>query len=83
MTDFNAINENLNATTPATVNVDLITLGGVNQVTVNYGQTIAEFKRANSLGDAKVANSNGEILADTAIITENTELYISTPKRNG
>jgi len=83
MTDFNAINENLNATTPATVSVNLVTLGGVNQLTVAYGQTIAEFKRANSLGDAKVANSNGEILSDSAIITEDTELYISTPKRNG
>lgn len=83
MADFNAINENLNATTPATVSVNLVTLGGVNQLTVSYGQTIADFKRANSLGDAKVANGNGEILSDSAIITEDTELYISTPKRNG
>jgi hypothetical protein len=83
MADFNAINENLNSTTPATVSVNLVTLGGVNQLTVSYGQTIAEFKRANALGDAKVANGNGEILSDSAIITEDTELYISTPKRNG
>lgn len=83
MADFNAISENLNSTAPATVNVNLVTLGGVNQLTVRYGQTIAEFKRANSLSDAKVANGNGEILSDSAIITEDTELYISTPKRNG
>lgn len=83
MADFNAINENLNSTNPATVSVNLVTLGGVTQSSVRYGMTVAEFKRANNLGDAKVANAEGEILTDSAVITEDTELYISTPKRNG
>lgn len=83
MADFNAINENLNSTNPSTVNVNLVTLGGVTQSSVRYGMTVAEFKRANGLGDAKVANADGEILTDSAVITEDTELYISTPKRNG
>ena len=83
MADFNAINENLNSTNPSTVNVNLVTLGDVTQSSVRYGMTVAEFKRANGLGDAKVANADGEILTDSAVITEDTELYISTPKRNG
>ena len=74
MADFNAINENLNSTTPATVSVNLVTLGGVNQLTVSYGQTIAEFKRANSLGDAKVANwmccPEGNNNADACFVAE-------------
>lgn len=84
MTDFNAINNSLNQpAAPATVEVTLVTLGGATTSTVNYGMTISEFKSRNSLGDANIANVAGDLLSNDAIITEDTELFIATPKRNG
>ena len=84
MTKYNAIKEGLNQPArPETVEVSLITLGGVNTSNVAYGMTIADFKAKNSLGDANIANADGEVLANSAVITEDMELFVSTPKRNG
>lgn len=83
MADFNAINENLNSVESSTVQVNLVTLGGVSTSEVTYGMTISEFKTRNGLGDAKIANAEGDILSGSDIITEDMELYISTPKKNG
>lgn len=84
MADFNAIQEGLNQPArPETVEVSLVTLGGVNTSNVAYGMTIADFKARNGLGDANIANADGEVLANSAVITEDMELFVSTPKRNG
>lgn len=84
MADFNAIQEGLNRPArPKTVEVSLVTLGSVNTSNVSYGTTIADFKRANGLGDANIANADGEVLANSAVITKDMELFVSTPKRNG
>ena len=83
MADFNAINENLNSVESSTVQVNLVTLGGVSTSEVTYGMTISEFKTRNGLGYAKISNAEGDILSGSDVITEDMELYISTPKKNG
>lgn len=66
-----------------TVNVELITLSGVKTIEVEEGMTIKEFKEMNGLIDVKIVNDDGDVLTNNDIIDEDTQLFISTPKKNG
>lgn len=78
---FENINNSLNAAD--TVKVSIVTLAGVNTVEVAEGMTIADFKTRNNLEGTKIVDKDGDALSASDVITEDMELFVSTPKKNG
>lgn len=71
-----------------TVEVSITTVGiPPKKFTCSPGTTVADFKSANGLSNAKLAVKNPDgsarLLADDETISSNTELYTSTAKENG
>lgn len=76
MPNFDAFNNN-------EIEVELITLSGVQTVKATEGMTVKEFKEANNLVGTKIIDDDSNLLRDTDTIEEGMQLYISTPKKNG
>jgi len=77
MPNFDALNES------AEIQVELVTLAGVEKITATEGMTVKEFKEANNLVGTKMIDDNSEVLRDSDTITEGMQIYVSTPKKNG
>lgn len=77
MPNFDALNES------AEIQVELITLAGVEKITATEGMTVKEFKEANNLVGTKMIDDNSDVLRDSDTITEGMQIYVSTPKKNG
>lgn len=77
MLNFDALNES------AEIQVELVTLAGVEKITATEGMTVKEFKEANNLVGTKMIDDNSDVLRDSDTITEGMQIYVSTPKKNG
>jgi hypothetical protein len=77
MPNFDALNES------AEIQVELVTLAGVEKITATEGMTVKEFKEANNLVGTKMIDDNSDVLRDSDTITEGMQIYVSTPKKNG
>jgi LysM repeat protein len=77
MPNFDALNES------AEIQVELVTLAGVEKITAKEGMTVKEFKEANNLVGTKMIDDNSDVLRDSDIIEEGMQIYVSTPKKNG
>jgi LysM repeat protein len=77
MLNFDALNES------AEIQVELVTLAGVEKITAKEGMTVKEFKEANNLVGTKMIDDNSDVLRDSDIIEEGMQIYVSTPKKNG
>ena len=78
--DINAVNNALNT---ENVKVSIVSLGGVNDYEISAGTTVRELKSRYGLSDMKIVTGDGSVLSDTDTISSDTQLYVSTPKRNG
>lgn len=77
MPNFDALNES------AEIQVELVTLAGVEKITATEGMTVKEFKEANNLVGTKMIDDNSDVLRDSDTLTEGMQIYVSTPKKNG
>ena len=69
--------------TTATINVELVKLGQVDNIQVPSGITVSEFKYMNGLSNyIKILDSNGNLLKNEDTIMENCTLFMSAPKKN-
>jgi len=83
MTDYSRIQENLDREVE-TLNIELVSLGGVQNVEVSEGTTIKDFKTKLGLSSTtKITNDEGDQLFDSDVIDEEVTLYTSVPKKNG
>lgn len=76
MPNFDAFNQ-------TEIEVELITLSGVQSVKATEGMTVRAFKEANNLVGTKIIDDDSNLLRDTDTIEEGMQLYVSTPKKNG
>lgn len=83
MADFDAINDELNRTEPAKVEISIVTLGGIQKQTINEGMTIGQLKSRFGLEGTKVVDEDGDALDNNFVIDGDMELFVSTPKKNG
>ena len=65
------------------IEVKVVSLGGVNQLTVDAGTTVEQLRSKASLtSSVKIVNEAGDILKDNDTVTESCNLFISVPKQN-
>lgn len=83
MADFDAINDELNRTEPAKVEISIVTLGGIQKQEVTEGMTIGQLKSRFGLEGTKVVDEDGDALDNNFVIDGDMELFVSTPKKNG
>ena len=83
MADFDAINDELNRTEPAKVEVSIVTLGGLQKHEISEGMTIAQLKSRFGLEGTKIVDEDGDALDNNYAIDSDMELFVSTPKKNG
>lgn len=76
MVNFDALETN-------EVEIELVTIGGRDRLTVEEGQTVKDFKQTNGLNGTRIIDQNGSVLRDTDTIKEGMQLFVSTPKKNG
>jgi hypothetical protein len=85
--DYSNINNALNApevpAAPATAKVSIVSLGGVNEYEITAGMTVGDFKSRYGLDGTKVVDQAGNTLENTAILSSDVQLFVSTPKKNG
>lgn len=74
--DFDALNQN-------EVEVEIVTLAGIEKVTADEGTTVKDFKEAHGLVGTKIIDENSNPLRDSDVIREGMQLFVSTPKKNG
>ena len=82
MANFNEIQNELNNSND-TVKVELITLSGVQNLEVEEGMTIREFKEANNLDGMKIVDADGDVMNANDTIDYDTQFFVSAPKKNG
>jgi len=83
MADFDAINDELNRTEPAKVEISIVTLGGIQKQEVTEGMTIAQLKSRFGLEGTKIVDEDGNALDNNYALEDDMELFVSTPKKNG
>lgn len=83
MADFDAINDELNRTEPAKVEISIVTLGGIQKQEVSEGMTIAQLKSRFGLEGTKIVDEDGNALDNNYTLDDDMELFVSTPKKNG
>lgn len=86
MVDFNRVNdalENEVENEREEVEIELITLSGVQNYTIEAGMTVKEFKEAHNLDDVKIVNEDGDVMRSNDIFEEDGKYFTSTPKKNG
>ena len=65
------------------IEVKVVSLGGINQLTVDAGTTVEQLRSKASLtSSVKIVNEAGDILKDNDAVTESCNLFISVPKQN-
>ena len=65
------------------IEVKVVSLGGINQLTVDAGTTVEQLRSKASLtSSVKIVNEAGDILRDKDTVTESCNLFISVPKQN-
>lgn len=79
MPNFDAFNE----TEQETVEVEIVTLSGIQKVEATAGMTVKEFKEQNNLVGTKIIDDDSNVLRDSDTIEDNMQIYVSTPKKNG
>ena len=83
MTDYSNIQNTLDREVE-TFNVELVSLGGVQNVEVTEGTTVKDLKTKLGLSSTtKITNDEGDQLFDNDVIDEEVTLYTSVPKKNG
>lgn len=83
MANFEDINNALNSVEPETVKVSIVTLAGTQVHDVVMGTTVAQLKSRYGIEGTKIVDEEGDTLDNNAIIDEDTQLFISAPKKNG
>lgn len=84
--DYSQINNALNTTTPAapaTAKISIVSLGGVNEYEISAGMTVGDFKMRYGLDGTKVVDQAGNTLENNAVLSQDAQLFVSTPKKNG
>lgn len=86
MVDFNRVNnalENGVENEREEVEIELITLSGIQNYTIEAGMTVKEFKEAHGLEDIKIVNEDGDVMRSNDVFEEDGKYFTSTPKKNG
>ena len=86
MVDFNRVNnalENWVEDEREEVEIELITLSGIQNYTIEAGMTVKEFKEAHGLEDVKIVNEDGDVMRSNDVFEEDGKYFTSTPKKNG
>lgn len=88
MANFSNIDNSLNNSESTTnynssVEIELVTLGGVSTEKISYGMTVGDFKRTYNLVGKKFVNEEGDELTDAMRLVANQQIFISAPKKNG
>ncbi len=85
MVDFNRVNDALEneANEAEEVKIELITLSGIQNYTIEAGMTVKEFKDAHDLDDVKIVNEDGDVMRSNDVFEEDGKYFTSTPKKNG
>lgn len=78
--NYSRINDNLNN---SSAKVSVISLAGVNEYEITAGMTVGEFKARYGLEGTKVVTEAGDTLENNAILNNDIQIFISTPKKNG
>ena len=86
MVDFNRVNnalENGVEDEREEVEIELITLSGIQNYTIEAGMTVKEFKEAHDLDDVKIVDEDGDVMRSNDVFEEDGKYFTSTPKKNG
>ncbi len=86
MVDFNRVNdalENRVEDEKEEVKIELITLSGIQNYTIEAGMTVKEFKEAHDLDDVKIVDEDGDVMRSNDVFEEDGKYFTSTPKKNG
>lgn len=85
MVDFNRVNDALEneANEAEEVKIELITLSGIQNYTIEAGMTVKEFKEAHDLDDVKIVDEDGDVMRSNDVFEEDGKYFTSTPKKNG
>lgn len=86
MVDFNRVNDALEngvEDEKEEVKIELITLSGIQNYTIEAGMTVKEFKDAHDLDDVKIVNEDGDVMRSNDVFEEDGKYFTSTPKKNG
>ena len=86
MVDFNRVNDALEngvEDEKEEVKIELITLSGIQNYTIEAGMTVKEFKEAHDLDDVKIVDEDGDVMRSNDIFEEDGKYFTSTPKKNG
>ena len=82
--DFTNISNGLNrAEERPNVKVTIVALGGLDTKEAQAGTTIGDFKRVNGLEGTKIVDEAGNTLENSAVISGDMQVFVSTPKKNG
>lgn len=76
--DLEAFNDDRNE-----IEIEVVTLSGVEKKKATEGMTVKEFKRLNGLVGTTIIDEDSEVLRDEDTLEGNMQVYISTPKKNG
>lgn len=86
MVDFNRVNDALEngvEDEKKEVKIELITLSGIQNYTIEAGMTVKEFKEAHDLDNVKIVDEDGDVMRSNDIFEEDGKYFTSTPKKNG
>lgn len=83
MVDFRNIQDNLENDSVGTVNVEVITLGGVENHEIQEGMTVAQFKEQYGFNGMKLVDNDGDVMNNNDVIEGDIQLFVSAPKKNG
>lgn len=86
MVDFNRVNDALEngvEDEKEEVKIELITLSGIQNYTIEAGMTVKEFKEAHDLDDVKIVDEDGDVMRSNDVFEEDGKYFTSTPKKNG
>ena len=65
------------------IDINVVTLGGVNPIKIESGSTVSTLRYvANLSSSVKVVTEDGNILKDSDMIVDSCSLFISVPKQN-
>lgn len=86
MVDFNRVNDALEngvEDEKEEVKIELVTLSGIQNYTIEAGMTVKEFKEAHDLDDVKIVDEDGDVMRSNDVFEEDGKYFTSTPKKNG
>ena len=86
MVDFNRVNDALEngvEDEKEEVKIELITLSGIQNYTIEAGVTVKEFKETYDLDNVKIVNEDGDVMRSNDLFEADGKYFTSTPKKNG